>query len=130
MLINFANADIVAHTGNEKATILAVETVDRCLGKIIPEILKKNGCLLITADHGNAEELRKRTTGETDTEHSENPVPLWFVTADNNQKGAKEKFQSYEAQGILSDVAPTILKLLGLEKPKDMTGESLLPLLK
>lgn len=129
ILINYANADIVGHTGDEKATIKAVETVDKCLDKLIKTTLIKNGCLLITADHGNAEELKNTMTGEIDTEHSDNPVPLWFVTSENHRKTA-EKNKMIEASGLLSDVAPTVLDLLGIKKPAEMTGESLLPQLK
>lgn len=128
ILINYANADIVGHTGNEAATIKAVETIDRCLEKLIPAVLLKNGCLLITADHGNAEEVTSSLTGEINTEHSTNPVPLWFITSENHSE--KRPPAAKEPQGILSDIAPTILELLNLEKPAEMTGESLLPLLK
>jgi 2,3-bisphosphoglycerate-independent phosphoglycerate mutase len=131
MLLNYANADIVGHTGNEAATIKAVEAVDSCLSKLIPVVLAKNGCLLITADHGNAEELKNNLTGEVDTEHSINPVPLWFITSENHHKVAmKESFDNVDAAGLLSDVAPTVLALLDLPKSEEMTGESLLPLLK
>jgi 2,3-bisphosphoglycerate-independent phosphoglycerate mutase len=129
ILINFANADIVGHTGNEKATISAVETIDRCLEKLIPTVISHGGCLLITADHGNAEELINLRNGETDTEHSANPVPLWFVTADNHCDAAGKCF-TMRVAGLLSDVAPTVLDLMGIDKPADMTGESLLPMLK
>lgn len=131
ILINYANADIIAHTGNEEATIKAVEEIDKCLEKLIPAVLLKNGCLLITADHGNAEELKNSMTGETDTEHSINPVPFWFVTPQNHKEKASTNWreENMEAKGLLSDIAPTILEILELEKPKEMTGESLLPLL-
>ena len=131
ILINYANADIVGHTGNESATIRAAEIVDTCLGKLIPAVLMEGGCLLITADHGNAEELKNNLTGETNTEHSINPVPLWFVTAENHRKDpASYVPEEVKVEGLLSDVAPTVLEFLGLEKSKEMTGESLLPLLK
>lgn len=128
ILINFANADIVGHTGNEQATIKAVEIIDQCLEKVIKSVLLKNGCLLITADHGNAEEMKDSHTGEIDTEHSSNPVPLWFVTPENHSDVPKNEI-SYKVVGLLSDVAPTILEILDITKPKDMTGESLLPIL-
>jgi 2,3-bisphosphoglycerate-independent phosphoglycerate mutase len=129
ILINFANADIVGHTGDERATISAVESIDKCLEKLIPTVISQGGCLLITADHGNAEELVNIRNGETDTEHSINPVPLWFITADNHCDTAG-KCYAMRVAGLLSDVAPTILDLMGIKKPKDMTGESLLPILK
>lgn len=131
ILINYANADIVGHTGNEAATIKAVEKVDDCLRQLIPPVLAKNGCLLITADHGNAEELKNNATGEVDTEHSINPVPLWLVTSENHRKEAQKKSsKNIESGGLLSDIAPTVLELLGLPKSEEMTGESLLPTLK
>lgn len=129
ILINYANADIVGHTGNQAATIQAIETIDRNLQRLIPAVLAKNGCLLITADHGNAEELKNAQTGEIDTEHSTNPVPLWFVTADNHYSAPKKE-RDLSVSGLLSDVAPTILDLLDVPKPQEMTGESLLSMLK
>ncbi len=131
MLINYANADMVGHTGNLKAAITAIEVVDRCLGKLIPEALKIGGRLFITADHGNAEEMINQRTGEVDTEHSTFPVPFWYVTPDNQrQKSETQIVQSRNTvSGILSDVAPTILKAMGLEVPKEMTGQNLLDVL-
>jgi len=87
--------------------------------------------LLITADHGNAEELKNNLTGETNTEHSINPVPFWFVTAENHKNIPPiADPEEIKVTGLLSDVAPTVLELLNLQKSKEMTGESLLPLLK
>ena len=126
--MNYANADIVGHTGNEAATIKAVETIDRCLAELIPVVLLQNGCLLITADHGNAEETKNTLTGEINTEHSANPVPLWFVANDNHSQ--EKKNSTSNPQGLLSDLAPTILELLDIDKPAEMSGESLLSLLK
>ncbi len=131
ILINYANPDIVAHTGNEKATILAVEKVDNCLSQIIPRVLEKGGTLIITADHGNAEELINVRTGQIDTEHSSNPVPLWYITPENHrEKPLPKKDAEIKVEGFLSDIAPTILDLMKIEKPQEMTGESLLPTLK
>jgi 2,3-bisphosphoglycerate-independent phosphoglycerate mutase len=132
ILINYANADMVGHTGNEKACIEAVQSVDKSLSILIPEVLKAGGCLLITADHGNAEELKNFHTGEIDTEHSSNPVPLWLITNENHHPKNPEVLASSRNQvkGLLSDIAPTILELMEIKKPADMTGESLLPLLK
>lgn len=129
ILINFANADIVGHSGNEEATVKAVEILDECLAKIIPEVLSRSGAILITADHGNAEEVKNVKTGEIDTKHSENPVPLWFITSENHHDTPSAE-ENYEPKGFLSDIAPTILEILDIPKPKEMTGESLLPLLK
>jgi len=128
ILLNFANADIVGHTGNEKATIAAAETIDKCLEKIIKAVLTKKGCLLITADHGNAEEMINNHTGEADTEHSSNPVPCWYITSENHKDTPKPTGMPMVV-GLLSDVAPTILKILDIEKPEEMTGESLLDVL-
>jgi 2,3-bisphosphoglycerate-independent phosphoglycerate mutase len=132
ILINYANADMVGHTGNETACISAVQSVDKSLSILIPEALKVGGCLLITADHGNAEELKNFHTGEIDTEHSSNPVPLWLVTKENHHPKSPESIVSSrnEVKGLLSDIAPTVLDLMKIKKPADMTGESLLPLLK
>jgi len=129
ILINYANPDIVGHTGDEKATIKAVEIIDACLSQLIPEVIKRNGCLLITADHGNAEEVKSAHTGEVDTEHSVNPVPLWFIAPDNHSEVPNKK-ESAEPDGLLSDIAPTVLDIFGLKKPDEMTGESLLGMLK
>jgi 2,3-bisphosphoglycerate-independent phosphoglycerate mutase len=131
ILVNYANADMVGHTGNEEATIKAVEAVDKNLSVLIPAVLKIGGCLLITADHGNAEELQNARTGEIDTEHSSNPVPLWYISPDNhrNEKTSSVS-QEFNPGGLLSDVAPTILAIMEIEQPEEMNGESLLPLLK
>jgi 2,3-bisphosphoglycerate-independent phosphoglycerate mutase len=128
ILINYANADIVGHTGKMDATIKAVEAIDKCLEKLIPAVLLKGGCLLITADHGNAEEVSDSLTGEINTEHSTNPVPVWFITGENHRQ--EKTAPVLEPQGLLGDVAPTVLELMELPQPEDMTGESLLPLLK
>ena len=103
--------------------------MDKCLEKIIPKVIGKNGCLLITSDHGNAEEVKNSHTGETDTEHSVNPVPLWFVAPDNHSETANKK-EHAEPDGLLSDIAPTILDIMEIKKPDEMTGESLLGMLK
>lgn len=124
ILMNYANPDMVGHTGNEPATIKAVEKVDECLSRLIPAVLSKNGCLLITADHGNAEELTDVATGERNTQHSINPVPLWFITPDNHRLRQTDKELS--ASGLLSDIAPTVLELFNIPKPAEMTGESLI----
>jgi 2,3-bisphosphoglycerate-independent phosphoglycerate mutase len=130
ILVNYANADIVGHTGNEKACIEAVEAIDECLGRLIKSVILKNGHILITADHGNVEEVVNTKTGEIDTEHSINPVPLWYVTAENHHSTATPDDIAPRVAGLLSDIAPTILDILQIEKPKEMTGESLLEFLK
>jgi ATP-dependent Clp protease protease subunit len=132
IVVNYANADMVGHTGNYDACQIAVQTVDKSLSLIIPAVLSQGGCLLITADHGNVEELKNMYTGQVDTEHSSNPVPLWFVTPENHHQKSPEEIakQQGEIGGLLNDLAPTILDLLGIQKPLEMNGESILPILK
>ncbi len=120
--INFANADMVGHTGNLSAAIKAVECIDKCTGMIMAEVLKRDGVLFITADHGNVEEIIDVKSGEIDTEHSTNPVP--FFIASNNKLSNRQVLP----QGILADVAPTILSVLGIDKSREMTGRNLLSL--
>ncbi len=122
---NFANGDMVGHTGNLKAAIKAVEVLDECIGILMKEILKLNGTMVITADHGNVEEMINSETGEIDKEHSINPVPLWIVCP-NNKKTAGKNSTQIAPQGILADVAPTILEIMDIPKSKEMTGTSLL----
>jgi 2,3-bisphosphoglycerate-independent phosphoglycerate mutase len=132
VLINFANPDMVGHTGNFQATISAIEAVDECLGKLIPQVIKIGGQVFLTADHGNAEELTNRRTEEIDTEHSIFPVPLWHITpANHRQKGESEIMrEKTTVKGILGDVAPTILSSLNATIPPEMTGQNLMDLLK
>lgn len=130
ILINYANTDIIGHTGNQEAAIKSAEVVDECLGQLITAVLLKKGCLLITSDHGNVEEMMDIFTGEKKTEHTDNPVPLWFITSENHQKRIPLNNEEAAAVGLLSDVAPTVLDLLKIDKPEEMTGESLLPILK
>ena len=118
--INIACPDMVAHTGNLAATIRACEAVDTFLSQTIPVILALNGTAIIIADHGNAEELINLQTGQVDTEHSGNPIP--FIIIGSQFQGQFKKLN----QGILADVAPTILKLLSLPKPEQMSGTSLI----
>ncbi len=123
ILINFANPDMVAHTGEMIATIKAIETVDFCLGQIINKVLEKNGLAIVTADHGNAEELINLQTGEVDKEHSTNPVP--FILVANHLKEEKKEVPDLslvQPIGILADVSPTILKILNIPQPKEMNG--------
>ena len=114
-IINFANADMVGHTGSIPAAIKAVETVDECLGRIVEAVHGKDGACLITADHGNADNMLE-PDGSPNTAHSLNPVPL-IVTAD---------VPGLRSGGILADVAPTVLDLLGVEKPDGMGGSTLI----
>ena len=119
-VINFANPDMVAHTGKIEPTIKACEAVDECLGGLIDFALSNQISLLVTADHGNAEELIDTKTGEVNTEHSDSLVP--FIYVNKAWQGQAQQLP----RGILGDVAPTILELLKLTKPKLMTGKSLI----
>ncbi|MEI7816095.1 MAG: 2,3-bisphosphoglycerate-independent phosphoglycerate mutase [Desulfuromonadales bacterium] len=118
IILNFANCDMVGHTGIEAAAIKAVETVDACAGRIIAKIQELGGAVLITADHGNAEQMCDEN-GEPFTAHTTNPV--WLVLVDESRKEI-----TLREGGRLADVAPTMLKMLGLAQPKEMSGESLL----
>ncbi len=120
VLVNFANPDMVGHTGNIGAAVRACEVVDECLGKFGDFILSYGGCMLITADHGNVEEMIDPATGAIETEHSSNPVP--FVVISQKTLGNPLTLTS----GILADVAPTVLAILGLPIPPVMTGRNLI----
>ncbi|MBW6440628.1 2,3-bisphosphoglycerate-independent phosphoglycerate mutase [Patescibacteria group bacterium] len=119
--VNYANADMVGHTGNLKATIIAVEFLDKCLKRVIEKVLESGGTAVVTADHGNADEMIDLKTGEKMTMHSKNPVP--FILARNKCTSGRCRLKK---NGILGNVFPTILDVLGIEKPKDMVLGSLL----
>ena len=116
VLLNFANGDMVGHTGNEKAAIQAMECLDKQLSRIVPEVLKLGGVMLIIADHGNCEQMWDDKNNVPLTSHTTNPVN--FIVVSNNNYVAHS--------GGLSDIAPTILKLVGIKKPAEMTGKSLI----
>ena len=118
IILNYANTDMVGHTGSLSAAIKAVETIDECVGKVVKLVEEKQGNLLITADHGNAEQMIDYKTGEPHTAHTTNPVPLILVTANEKLK--------LKQGGKLADLAPTMLDLMNLDKPEEMTGNSLL----
>ncbi|MCI0336026.1 MAG: 2,3-bisphosphoglycerate-independent phosphoglycerate mutase [Acidobacteria bacterium] len=121
-IINFANADMVGHTGNLEAAIKAVEALDTCLGWVVGSIERVRGTAIITADHGNCEQMIDPETGTPHTAHTSNPVP--FVLCDPDLNG--DSALKLREKGALEDIAPTILDLLGLEKPGEMTGRSLI----
>jgi 2,3-bisphosphoglycerate-independent phosphoglycerate mutase len=121
--VNFANADMVGHTGNLEAGKKAVAVLDDALLKIVTEVQKRNAVCFITADHGNAEEMVNPDTGETDSEHSVNPVP--FVVISSPEVLKKHKLKKELKKGKLADVAPTILKFIGVTQPPEMTGKPL-----
>ena len=117
-IINFANGDMVGHTGNLEAAICAVEVVDECVGKIVDAVLEKGGALVVTADHGNCEQMIDPATGQAHTAHTTYDVDL--IVVDDRAKGG----QLHEG-GRLADIAPTLLALMGVRQPEEMTGQSL-----
>jgi 2,3-bisphosphoglycerate-independent phosphoglycerate mutase len=118
ILVNYANPDMVGHTGVLHAAVKAVETIDACLARAVEAVLEKGGDVLITADHGNCELMRDPETGEPHTAHTTNPVPIWWATGRAEGRRLRD--------GGLADVAPSVLELLGLPAPPEMTGRSLL----
>lgn len=118
IIVNFANPDMVGHTGVENAAVKAIEAVDECVGKAVEAIKEVDGVMFICADHGNAEQLIDYKTGEPWTAHTTNPVPFILVNAGEGC-GLREG-------GCLADIAPTLIELMGMEQPKEMTGKSLL----
>ena len=117
VILNFANPDMVGHTGVVDAAIKAIEAVDECLGKVVDKVLEKDGTVFITADHGNAETMIDFSTGNPFTAHTTQPVPFLWVSNNTDGKTIKD--------GKLADIAPTMLNVLGLEAPAEMTGENL-----
>ncbi len=115
IILNYANSDMVGHTGSLEAAIKALETVDECVGRVVEAIEKNDGVLLITADHGNSEQMIDYSTGEPHTAHTTNPVPLILVGKDAKLK-----------EGRLADLAPTMLDIMEIEKPVEMTGKTLI----
>jgi len=118
IIVNFANADMVGHSGKIEPTVKTVETVDACLGEIEKAVRARGGAMLITADHGNAEQMIDPATGGPHTAHTTNPVPFIVVSESANQFTLKPK-------GSLRDISPTILGMLNLPEPKEMTGKDL-----
>ncbi|MBL4821269.1 MAG: 2,3-bisphosphoglycerate-independent phosphoglycerate mutase [Gammaproteobacteria bacterium] len=117
IICNYANGDMVGHTGNFNASLQAVETVDKCLGEIVCAIREIEGELLITADHGNVEQMVDNSTGQPLTSHTNGPVPLVYVGTSD---------LGFKTEGSLSDIAPTLLTLMGIPLPPEMTGRPLL----
>ncbi len=116
IILNYANPDMVGHTGNLEAAVKAIETIDGCVGRVVEAVKKQQGVLLITADHGNAEQMIDYKTGDPQTAHTTNPVPFILVG----------KEETKLKPGRLCDLTPTMLDIMGVEKPKEMTGESLI----
>ena len=132
VVLNFANPDMVGHSGDVKATIKGCEAADKSLGEVVEHTLAKGGVVVITADHGNAEEVMNLQTGEIDKEHSTNPVPLIIIGKDfQGQAGPagdppEGDMSLMHPVGVLADVAPTVLNLMGIEIPPEMTGSPLM----
>ena len=129
IVVNFANPDMLGHTGDVQAAIKGIETLDELLGQIIDLTLKENWVALITADHGNAEEMINLRSGEIDKEHTTNPVPLIIVDKNKENKSplsVPPDLASMTPVGVLADITPTILKIMKLDKPSEMTGISLI----
>jgi 2,3-bisphosphoglycerate-independent phosphoglycerate mutase len=124
VVINYANPDMVGHTGNIEAAIQAIETVDRCLGRLLATANQKGGTVMITADHGNAEYMRDEE-GNPWTAHTTNPVPFILVEGEGLKIPARGTDVQLREEGCLADIAPTILELLKLPQPPEMTGKSL-----
>ena len=118
IVINFANPDMVGHTGVLPAAIKAVEVVDDCVGKALEAIKEENGVLFICADHGNCEQMVNYETGAPHTAHTTNPVPFILANYD-------EDIELREG-GVLADIVPTLIDVMGMEQPKEMTGKSLI----
>jgi 2,3-bisphosphoglycerate-independent phosphoglycerate mutase len=119
-MVNYANGDMVGHTGVFDAARKAIEAVDECLGKVVDAVLERDGVVLVTADHGNAEEMLKRGTDDVQTSHTLNLVHFVLVARD-----AKSTYALKE-HGKLADIAPTMLKLLGIDVPAEMTADCLI----
>lgn len=122
VVVNYANTDMVGHTGDFSAAVRAVEVIDQCIGRLAETVLAKGGALLLTADHGNAEMMEDPETGQAHTAHTLNPVPVMLVQNEQPGRNAPLRLRN----GRLADVAPTILDLLHITQPKAMTGHSLL----
>lgn len=132
ILVNFANPDVIAHSGNFDAALKAVKVVDRQVGLLLKAALEHEAFLIITSDHGNIERMYDPRTGLPETSHDPSPVPVYLIFKGYERQKDDSIVKNIESQnaGVLSDVAPTVLELLGLPKPKEMTGISLLKLLR
>jgi 2,3-bisphosphoglycerate-independent phosphoglycerate mutase len=119
IVLNYANPDMVGHTGIFEAAVAAVSAVDECVGRVVDEVLRQGGAVLLTADHGNAEKMVDEESGQPHTAHTTNRVPFSFIIEDGQSHVLRQ-------DGILADVAPTALQLLGIPQPQAMTGRSLI----
>ncbi len=132
ILINIANPDMLGHTGNFNACLETIKIVDEQIGKLMTSALAQDAILIITSDHGNIENVLNQLSGEVQTQHDPNPVPIYFVAKEFERKRSAAEINESEkiTIGILADIAPTILELMKVPKPKEMTGQSLLRFLK
>lgn len=127
ILANYANADTIGHTGNFQAGLKAAKVIDEEIGKILKVGINDDTAIIITADHGNLEEMMDPQTGEFETQHDPNPVPFYLVAPEfKGRKFPNWRNPLGEITGVLSDVAPTVLEMMNIDKPSDMNGESLL----
>jgi 2,3-bisphosphoglycerate-independent phosphoglycerate mutase len=131
IIANFPNSDIVAHTGNYQASVKAIEIIDQALAPILNEVIQSGGIMVLTADHGNAESLTKLGSGEMATSHDKSPVHFFVINEKYAMRRTDQEIRRAKKTvgGILADVAPTVLDLMGIKKPAEMTGQSLLPVL-
>ncbi len=131
IVANYANADMVGHSGNFNAAVSAIEVLDKEIGRLTDEVIKANAALIITSDHGNADEMTDLLTGEPHTEHTSNPVPFYLIADDFKREKTPEEIEisKIEIDGVLADVTPTILELMGIPQPAEMTGKSLLAII-
>jgi 2,3-bisphosphoglycerate-independent phosphoglycerate mutase len=120
IVCNYANGDMVGHTGNYDAAVAAVETLDACLGRVEAALLEVGGDALVTADHGNCEQMKDYESGQQHTQHTTEPVPLVYI--------GQRPVRFTADGGVLADVAPSLLTLMGISQPREMTGRSLLTL--
>lgn len=134
IVVNYANSDLVAHTGNFQAGLEVVKIMDEKVDQTIAKAIENNYAVIVTADHGNLEQMINPTTGEIDTQHNLNQVPFWLIDPEYKLKSLRFSSESQNREklaiGTLADIAPTILELMEINKPPEMNGQSLLPILK
>ncbi|MBI2063364.1 MAG: phosphoglycerate mutase (2,3-diphosphoglycerate-independent) [Candidatus Yanofskybacteria bacterium] len=130
-VVNFANGDTLSHFGNLEVAVKGIQAVDEAVGKIKSAVLEKGGVMIVTADHGNAESLTYKSSGESETKHNDNPVPFYLVDKQFERTRRDDEIEAamVKAAGLLADIAPTVLELMGIEKPVEMTGDSLLKII-
>jgi len=132
ILANFANPDMIAHTGNYDAALRALEVVDEEVGRILKAVTAKDDVLIITSDHGNVEQMLSPLTALSETKHDPNPVPIYLIAKEFERVKDEKSAEDVERRviGLLSDVAPTVLELMGIPRPKEMSGQSLINILR